>query len=126
MPVGVVSWSGRPGQDELALLVSVVDLAAYPVPDVGFELPLVEQDWGLAAEQRLWVERDLCACSGVLVEPDDGLGDLRGCGGLATGLRSLDQDSAHDLESCGELLVSDAREVGGHGLTLAIACQKIE
>ena len=33
MAVGVVSRSGRPGQDELALLASVVNLAAYAVPD---------------------------------------------------------------------------------------------
>jgi len=50
---GVVSGSGRSRQDELTLLASIVNLAAYAVPDVWFELPLVEQDRGLAAEERL-------------------------------------------------------------------------
>ena len=50
--VFLFSRNSRTCQDKLPHIMSVVDLKAYGIPQLGCQLPLVNKSWGVAVKQN--------------------------------------------------------------------------
>lgn len=96
---GVVVRRRGPGEDEQTRAMAVVDLASYPIPDPGFDLPLVKQDRGGRVEQSVRRKRHQAPGGLILVEPEDRLGVPGGGRRLAARLRPLDQNGADRVQA---------------------------
>lgn len=89
--------------------LTVVDLTPNPIPDVRFDLPLVEQDRGGVVEETLGCESHSHPRRLILIEVEDRFRDPGGGRRLPTRLRALDQDRADGLQTASKLAVHDAR-----------------
>lgn len=83
----IVSRLGRPGENELTWVDSFVDCSAHVVPDLRFELPLVDEPWGVALEHQPRIQFGGVASSLVDVEKHLAIGNLTSGFSLSAGLR---------------------------------------
>jgi hypothetical protein len=107
---GVVARDGRTGEDELAPGLTVVDGMTYVVPELGLNLPLIEEARRRALEKDVGVHGEgLSRCDGV--QPYLAASGTTSRLGLADGLGSLDDDRADGVEGVEELGIEDAGHV---------------
>src|SRR5680860_1076786 len=107
----VIGRLGGAGQDELTGVNPIVDVAAYVVPDLRLELPLIDQPGDVAVEDQRGIEFGGVTSVLVDVEKHLALCDLASGFGLAAGLRSLDQDRASGFEPPLQLEIRDSKGV---------------
>jgi len=108
----VVRRNRRAGQDELTRTASSrVNLPANLIPDRRHELPLVDQSWPLAVEERGRRQETRCARFVIDVEAYLAGGRLPGCLCLAAAAGAVDHHGAGRGETGRKLGVGDPRSV---------------
>ena len=110
MTLDTVVGSGRPGQDELALGVPIIDSAPDVVPHPGSPLPFVDQSRRGAVQKKRRVQgREFSPCLDVQANFAASLppGSL----GLAAALDALNEDRTHNGQILGEQAIGDAGQI---------------
>jgi hypothetical protein len=90
----LVSWLGRPGEDELTWIHTFVNRATHVIPNLWLELPLVDESRSIALEDQSRTQLGGFTSRSVDVEENLALGNLASGFGLSTGLRPLKEDCA--------------------------------
>jgi hypothetical protein len=106
----IIARDGRASQDELSLGPSIVHGVANVVPELGLNLPFVDESGGLSLEQEARISRERLSGSDRVDADLAASGAASGLG-LADRLRSLDHDCPDGVERARELVVEDPRAV---------------
>ena len=102
-----VRWRrGRPRQDELTTLAAIVDLVPDDIPEVGGQLPLIDEAWRRAREEGSGVEGGQIPHFWPGVHADVAPRVMERGGRLAAASGTLEQDAAKCRQHVGHCLVS--------------------
>lgn len=90
MAIDIITRCRRSGEDELALLLTIIDMPSNQVPQPRLGLPFVKQNRDGPAEEQVWDGGYCRSGVRVFVEANNG-GSALGCGRcFPAGFRSFD------------------------------------
>lgn len=112
MARSVIRRDGRSGQNEASGLAGMaIDFATNVVPDLGNELPFVDQARAVAFQEYLRCDEPSRSGIVVDVKPDLAPGDTASRLGLSATTRSFNDDGPEGPEVDGKFSVDDARPI---------------
>ena len=114
----VVRWYGRPRQNELSAIATLIDRTPYVVPDARLDLPLVDETRYVSGEYQRRIYGHCPPCVLVYIEQHLAGGQLAGGFSFAASSWSLNQHGTRSGKPVSEFPVCNPRYVCGHASSL--------
>lgn len=107
----VSQWTGRPGKNELAPLLAIIDLMTDHIPQLRGELPFIDKTRRLSAQQLSRIKCSYLEQLWRAIQAHGTPSALQRRGGLSTCPRTLNQDGTHTTQQLLKDAVDGASKV---------------